>query len=65
MATNPDEARSEKWARRKQQLLEVVGFIALVIAGWIVATPLGLTVLGVGLILGANQPAHKKTEKSK
>lgn len=31
-------------------LLELVGFVCLVVAGWLVAPALGLTVAGVGLL---------------
>ena len=37
-------------------LVELLGFTALVSAGWIVHTALGLGVLGVGLLVAANVP---------
>jgi hypothetical protein len=34
-------------------LLEVVGFLAVVAAAWLVSLPLALLVFGIGLIVGA------------
>lgn len=41
---------------RLQVASEVVGFVALVAAAALVAVPLGLAVLGVGLLAAGNLP---------
>lgn len=51
--------RNQKAARRKQ-LLELLGFIALVIGVWLWSEPAGLVVLGLGLIAAANAPSSDK-----